>query len=96
MAKISFKAKIQTMYNMDDTIAFQFIQVPELKRHHCDMGAFRSHPKYGGLANSDLFPNILRGISKSMFNGGVLRMDLIPDGVTVDTSSFLARVEFDA
>lgn len=96
MAKIHFKAKIQTMYNMDDTIAYQFIRVPELKRHHCDMNAFRSHPQYGGLANSDLFPNILRGIRKSMFKGEVLRLDLIPDGVTVDTSGFLARVEFDA
>ena len=91
MAKISFKAKIQTVYNMDDTVAYHCIKVPELTRKHCDMDAFRQHPKYGSYANSDLFPGMLRRIRKDKF-GETIRLDKLPDGVTVDTSGFLAVV----
>ena len=91
MAKISFKAKIQTVYNMDDTVAYHCIKVPELTRSHCDMDAFRRHPKYRSYANSDLFPGMLRRIRKDKF-GETIRLDKLPDGVTVDTSGFLAVV----
>ena len=94
MATISFKAKPETVYNMDDTVAFQRIKVPTLVRGHCDMNAFRKHPKFGGLANSDLFRNILAKIRRERL-GEYIRLDRIPEGVNVDTSGFLANVSID-
>lgn len=90
-AKITFKAKVQTIYNMDDSVAYQFIKVPELKRSHCDMDAFRKHPKYGSLANSDLFPNVLRWIKANLL-GDIIRLDRVKPNVAIDTSGFLAKV----
>jgi hypothetical protein len=91
--KIEFKAKVQTMYNVDDTPAYDYIAVPEFKRSHVDMAAARNHPKYGGLANSDLFPGVLARIRKDVLNGrAYLRVCDLPANVTVDTSGFLAKV----
>jgi hypothetical protein len=57
------------------------------------MREFRQHPKWGSYANSDLFEGILREIRTKHFGGsGVLKLDSIPEGVTVDTSGFLAQV----
>lgn len=53
VAKIQFKGKLQTVKYVDGAIAYQYIQVPELDRKHCDMQAFRVHPKFGSYANSD-------------------------------------------
>jgi hypothetical protein len=97
MAKIEFKAKVQTVLNAhNDEVAYSYIDVPQFKRNHCDMNAFRTHPKYGGFANSDLFPAMLARIRRDVFGGNPLRLDAIPAGVTVDTTGFLARVTFDA
>lgn len=96
MAKISFRSKVQQVFYVDDTLAYEYIQVPELKRHHCDMSAFRSHSKYGSYANSDMFPGMLARIRKDKFGAcGMLKLSSIPEGVNVDTSGFLALVEFD-
>jgi hypothetical protein len=95
MAKITFKAKLKTMYNMDDSIAYQYVAVPTLKRSHCDMSAFRQHKKYGNYANSDLFEGMLSHIRKNTFNNGIIKLDDVPESVTVDTSGFLAVVSFD-
>lgn len=100
MAKISFKAKVQTVYNMDNTVAYRYIQVPELKRSHCDMEAFRQHSQYGSYANSDLFPKMLAGIRAKTFHSSVngckvVKLDDVPSGVTVDTSGYLARVTWE-
>ena len=92
MARIQFKAKIQTIYNTDDTPAYDYIQVPELDRKHCDMHAFRQHKKYGAYANSDLFKGMLKRIRSDIFQGRPLKLDAIPNNVTVDTSGFLAVV----
>lgn len=92
MATIQFKAKIQTVYNMDDTPAYYYIHVPELDRKHCDMPAFRQHKKYGPYANSDLFKGMLKRIRSDIFQGRPLKLNAIPEGVTVDTSGFLAVV----
>ncbi len=96
MATIKFKAKVQTVFNMDDTVAYHYIQVPEFDRKHCDMQAFRQHPKYGGLANSDLFKGALAKIRREKFGGNPLRLDNIPAGVSVDTTGFLAVVTTEA
>ncbi|MDN7537063.1 hypothetical protein [Burkholderia cenocepacia] len=95
MARISFKAKVKTVYNVDDTAAYQYIQVPEFKRCHCDMHSFRVHAKYGAYANSDFFGGMLKRIRADVFGGNQLRLDAIPAGVSVDTSGFLAAVTFD-
>lgn len=97
MATISFKGKAFTVYNADDTPAYEAVKLPaRFTRSHCDMNAFRRHPKFGGLANSDLFPNILSKIKRDTFgNRDWVRLDQIPAGVTVDTSGFLAVVCFD-
>lgn len=97
MARIQFKGKIETVYNMDDTIAYRLIRVPTFARAHCDMNAFRRHPKYGSYANSDLFPAFLSRIRKDTFpRVDYFRLDQTPEGVTVDTSGFLAVVTLDA
>jgi len=97
MAKITFKGKVEQVYNMDDTPAFLRIKVPEFKRSHCDMAAFRKHPKYGGFANSDLFAGILARIRRNTFGqySDYLRLDQVPEGVNVDASDFLAIVSFE-
>lgn len=95
MAKIQFKGKVQTMFNVDNTVAYEYIQVPKFDRKHCDMGAFRQHPKYGSYANSDLFNGFLSRIRKDHFGGQVLKLNAIPEGVQVDTSGFLAVVTLD-
>lgn len=88
MATITFKAKIG-----DHGSYGKVIRIPELKREHCDMAAFRSHPTYGGLANSDLFRSILRRIRREVFGEtDYLRLDSVPAGVAVDPTSFLAVV----
>lgn len=95
MAAITFKAKPHDMLNADGSIAYRFVQAPKLTRSHCDMAAFRQHPRYGGLANSDLFPNLLSRIAHDRGLTGFVRLDRVPEGVTVETSGFLAVVSID-
>jgi hypothetical protein len=95
MARIEFKAKTETVYNIDDTVAYQRVKVPKLERRHCDMNAFRKHQKYGGWANSDLFPGFLARVRNERL-GDFIRLDRIPEGVSVDTSGFLAVVSLEA
>lgn len=93
MATITFKAKAETIFDMDDTPLYDYIIVPQFGRRHCDMAAFRVHPKYGGLANSDLFQGVLNKIRKDTLNGRAwLRLDQLPENVKVDRSKFLAVV----
>ena len=93
MATIRFKAKLQRASYVDGTQARDMIQCPVLDRKHCDMSAFRKHRKYGGYANSDLFPGMLRRIRSDLFGDyGVVHLDREYAGVSVDTSGFLAVV----
>lgn len=93
MATIRFKGKVENVRNNDGTIAYQFIRVPTLTKKHCDMHAFRFHPTFGMLANSDLFSNILSRIRSDIVGNGLgLRLDRIPPNVVVDTSAFMATV----
>ena len=93
MATIRFRGKARTARYPDNSVAWQFIQVPQLGTRHCDMAEFRTHPKYGGLANSDLFPGVLRKLRDLLFPSGYVRLDQIPDCVTIDTTGYLAEVE---
>lgn len=93
MATIKFRAKVQTLGDADGAWTKEFVPVPTLTRAHCDMTAFRSHVKYGGYANSDLFPGMLARIRKEMLNGRVgLFLEDLPPNVEIDASGFLATV----
>ena len=99
-ARISFKAKVESVYAPDGAaVAYRIVRVPVLARRHCDMNAFRRHPKYGGLANSDLFAGVLARIWRDVFDcrdyRPFIRLDQLPAGVTVDESGFLAVVSVD-
>jgi hypothetical protein len=94
MARIQFRTKPSPVYNTDGTLAYEHIQVPVITRKHCDMTAFRSHPKYGPLANSDLFPNVLCRIRRDRL-GDRFKLDKIPDGVTVTKETFMVLVSID-
>jgi hypothetical protein len=95
MPQIRFRAKIETIYNPDMTIAYQRVKVPELERRHCDMAAFRQDSKFGGWANSDMFPGILRRI-KADKTGDYVRLDRVPKDVDIDTGGFLAHITIHA
>lgn len=86
---IQFRAKVQDfIYAGHDAPEYRYVDVPALKRSHYDMSAFRTHPRFGSYANSDLFPSML----KRAVPYKRIRLDQIPEGVTVDTSGFLALV----
>ncbi|MEU5258989.1 hypothetical protein [Amycolatopsis sp. NPDC021455] len=93
-ATIKFRGKPEEVYNLDDTFAYAEVKVPVPAAHHCDMRKFRAHRTIGAYANSDLFPAVLKGVLAKMGVrvGGRLRLDQLPNGVTVDTSKFLATV----
>jgi hypothetical protein len=67
MATIKFRGKVERLLNMDGTLCYSYIRVPALDRKHCDMHAFRTHPKFGGYANSDLFVGMLKRIRSDRF-----------------------------
>ncbi len=91
-ATLTFKTKLRPVLNMDNTHAWTEIHVPVLTRAHCDMNAFRQHKRYGGIANSDLFKNALTRIRNDVAPNGWIKLEQLPDNVTVDTSGFLAKV----
>lgn len=92
MAAITFKAKVERVTNMDGTLAYELIKVPAIERRHCDMDAFRRHPKFGSYANSDLFKNLISRQLKLAEISTHLRLDRLPACVQVDRSGFLANV----
>ncbi len=96
MATIKFKGKIEVVRNADNTIAYRYLPVPKLAKCHCDMHAFRQHPKFGAYANSDLFPGILNRIRTELLGGKIgLHLDNLPPNVKVNDSGFLAVCEIE-
>jgi hypothetical protein len=97
MAQIQFKGKVRTVRFTDEAKSYDYVQIPELDRKHCDMAAMRLHPKLGTFANSDLFRAMLQREKRRVFGNlsTQLKLNAIPDGVTVDTSGFLAVVTFE-
>lgn len=92
-ATVTFKSKVQELVNADGSPVYRYVPVPQLTRSHCDMQAFRNHPKFGSYANSDLFPAMLARIRKDLLAGGLgLRLDQLPANVQVDDSGFFAKV----
>ena len=88
---IQFKAKLSEGCDPRTGKMYKLARVPEIKRTHCDMAAFRKSRAYGGFANSDLFPGMLKGIRRKIFGeAGVWRSDRNYPEVTVDDTGFLA------
>ena len=93
MATIEFKTKIKTTGYAGTDETWEYVTIPAFKKSHCDMHAFRQHRKYGGYANSALFPAMLARIKREIFGTkNTIRLDAIPDGVKIDTSGFLAKI----
>jgi hypothetical protein len=92
MPSITFKAKVEPVYNADDTLAYQIVKVPEIKRAHCDMPSFRVSAKFGAYANSDLFLNLIKRALKNAGIGQYVRLDNLPPCVRADSASFLTKV----
>lgn len=90
--KIQFKAKQRTVHNMDNSIHYVKIDVPKITRNHCDMHAFRVSRRFGGYANSDLFLGMIRGELKRLGIGEIVKLDNVPDSMTVDGTGFLSVV----
>ena len=106
MAQVQFKAKVVSVYNVDDTLAYKTIKIPAITRKHCDMDAMRKHSdkRISGFANSNMFEALIRSKIKTMLGERII-MDInpdnvtkyldntkLPESVTIDTSGFLAVV----
>ena len=75
-------------------IAFKYIAVPEIKRSHCDMHAFRTSQRFGGYANSDMFLGMLKRAMKEIGIEKEIRLnaEFLSNGIRIDDSGFLAKV----
>lgn len=91
---VTFKAKVETIRYSDGRFYCSRIKVPRIKRHHVDMREARDHKHYGSYANSDLFVGMLNGAVRKVVgdSGYIKTSEPLPEGVTVDTSGFLAVV----
>ena len=93
---ITFKSKPKGHYIIRDGKAVSVfgVKVPEIKRIHCDMNAFRTSKKFGSYANSDLFLAMLKRFLRENNVPKIIEIDNLPDFVTVK-SGFMAVVEMD-
>ncbi len=98
---IEFRGKPVENHYTDGSLASRRIRVPKLERRHVDMASARSSRKYGGYANSDMFPSMINRAAElagCKRIGDALYIDLLqplPAGVAVDESGFLASVRID-
>ena len=101
---IKFKGKTQTVYNMDDTICYQYVKVPKLTRGHCDMAAFRNSRRFGAYANSDMFLNMLTSVilphlkkqyvtnRRTLSESHHIRLDNLPSHIKANTLGPLTEI----
>lgn len=94
MAKITFKTRIEMVYNMDETPYGEAFKIPNIKTSHCDMNAFRTHSEFGSYANSVLFLQILSRHLKRLGlpAGQYVYIDKLPKNVTIKRTDFLSIV----
>lgn len=91
---IEFRTKVQGFQD-ENGAQVGCIVVPKLTRSHIpDLAAWRQSRAFGGFANSDMFPAILKGAATraGLEPGRVIRLDRWPEGVALDRSGFLAKV----
>lgn len=88
MSTIQFKTKVRTMHEADDSKSPYVELKREVSRHDCNL-----RPHQHTYYNSDLFPSMLNRAYRAVTgNREWLLLSQLPEGVTVDTSKFLAVV----
>ena len=101
--RIVFRGKVQECRYSDGTLAARYVRVPNLERRHVeDMADARKSRRFGGYANSDMFPSMIRRAAEAAgcrdYGNGTMRIDLhkpVPESIRVDESGFLATVTID-
>lgn len=91
---VRFKTKPVKYQDLSDKNFYEYIKVPRISRSHCDMGAFRQSKRFGGYANSDLFPGMINRAVAELIHKGKFRADQKPIGVTTEPG-FLTTVIID-
>lgn len=84
--RVTFKAKPEKRWSYDaEGAATEYLEltVPEIERKHCDMRAFRMSRRFGGFANSDMFPAMVRRAVAEVVGPRVRLDQAAPAGVTV-------------
>lgn len=90
-ASITFLGKPVEVYDTDGDLVRRSLKVPEIKRSHCDMAAFRQSRRFGPYANSDLFRGMVTRELRALGIGRTIDTNNPPDAVTLDESGFLVK-----
>ena len=74
----------------------RYVRVPkQVKRRHLNLLELRAHPRWGGMANSDLMPGIIAGLlTKAAIGRAWFDLDALPPTIRVepDKGGFMASV----
>lgn len=91
---VQFKTKVKQLRESDDSVSdFVDFKQSVQKGDVVDSSGKRMQPHQHTYYNSDLMKGIVqRAYSSAIKNKGWSRLSELPDGVTVDTSKFLAIV----
>lgn len=85
---VQFKTKVKKMHQADDTVREYVEYKRKLVRTDCNL-----RPQDHAYFNCDMFPSMLNRAYEDVTNRREwVYLDSLPDGVTVDTSKFLAVV----
>lgn len=88
---VTFKGKPAKRWSADTGAEYLALAVPRIESRHCDMHAFRASRRFGGLANSDMFPAMIQRAVREIV-GERIRLADVPAGVTVAPGSLLHTV----
>ena len=88
MGTITFRTKVRHIREADGTQSEYIPLKKTLTRQDCDL-----KPHQHSLYNTDFFPSVLmKAYRRIVGERTFVRLSELPDGVTVDTSGFLAVV----
>jgi hypothetical protein len=85
---------LATYRTKPDAIGIPVLQA--VKRSHLNLDVLRRHPKWSGLSNSDMMPQIVGGLlRRAAKDGRRFLADALPENVRVrpDASGFMVTVE---
>ena len=83
MALLQFKTKGEKVWLTDTTFQTRFAIPKTLNSKHCDMAAFRQHPKYGDYANSVFFPSMLKRAIDLLYPKGYVTNENKTENTTI-------------
>src|SRR5690554_1096752 len=90
---VVFKAKVQELDKPCVVSGMKrWVNLPKLERKHLNQTVALKHPKIRSYVNADILPALLQRELKRQGIGTQIDVDNPPEGVTVDTSKFLAEV----